>query len=78
MAGAPAQGVEGGLRLARLPYVKTLEQFDFSFQPPINRKLIRELARLAFVERAENLILLGAPRTGKTFLAVALGIKATV
>ena len=38
--------------------VKTLDQFDFSFQPAIDRKLIRELARLAFVERVDNLILL--------------------
>jgi DNA replication protein DnaC len=44
VAGAPTQGVERGLRVARFPYVKTLEQFDFSFQPAIDRKLICELA----------------------------------
>jgi hypothetical protein len=70
------KGVERGLRLARFPYVKTLEQFDFSFQPAIDRKLIRVLVGLAFVERVENLILLGPPGTGKTMLAVAFGIKA--
>src|ERR1700735_163197 len=70
------KGVERGLRLARVPYGKTLEQVDFSFQPALDRQMIRELARLAFVDRAENLILLGPPGTGKTMLAVALGIKA--
>jgi DNA replication protein DnaC len=57
------KGVERGLRLARFPYVKTLEQFDFSFQPAIDRKLIRELAGLAFVERAENLLAASATKT---------------
>ncbi len=53
--------------------MKTLEQFDFSFQPGIDRKVVRELAGLAFVERSENVILLGPPGVGKTHLAVALG-----
>ncbi len=47
------------LKQARLPWVKTLEQFDFTFQPGIDRKVVRELAGLAFVERSENVILLG-------------------
>ena len=74
--GRRLKGVERGLRLARFPYVKTLEQFDLGFQPSIDRKLVRELAGLGFVERGDNLLLLGPPGTGKTMLAVALGIKA--
>jgi DNA replication protein DnaC len=74
--GRRLKGVERGLRLARFPYLKALEQFDFSFQPSIDRKLVRELAGLGFVERGDNLLLLGPPGTGKTMLAVALGIKA--
>jgi len=74
--GRHLKGVEGRLVQARLPWVKTLEQFDFTFQPSIDRKVIRELAGLSFVERAENVVLLGPPGVGKTHLAVALGMKA--
>ncbi|HLW61159.1 MAG TPA: IS21-like element helper ATPase IstB [bacterium] len=62
--------------MARFPYVKTLEAFDFSFQPSIDKKKIHELATGRFIEHAENLILLGPPGTGKTHLAVALALKA--
>jgi len=62
--------------LAKLPYIKTLEAFDFSFQPSIDVKQIRELAACLFVGRAENVVFLGPPGTGKTHLAVALGLKA--
>lgn len=68
--------MESRQKQARLPRVKTLEQFDFSFQPGIDRKVVRELAGLAFVERSENVILLGPPGVGKTHLAGALGVKA--
>ncbi len=61
---------------AWLLWIKTLEQFDFSLLPSIDRKLVRELARLGFVERNENVILLGPPGVGKTHLAVVLGVKA--
>lgn len=62
--------------MAKLPYVKTLESFDFSFQPSIEAKVIRELATCVFIERAENVVFLGPPGTGKTHLSVALGLKA--
>lgn len=70
------RGIEARLRQARLPWVKTLDQFDFDFQPSIDRKQVRELAGLSFVERAHNVILLGPPGVGKTHLAIALGVKA--
>jgi len=75
-SGRHQKGVEARLAMARFPWLKTLEQFEFSFQPSIDRKVVRELASLAFVERAENIILLGPPGVGKTHLAIALGIKA--
>ena len=74
--GRHLHGVESRLKLARLPWVKTLEQFDFAFQPSLDRKVVRELAGLAFVERAANVIVLGPPGVGKTHLAIALGVKA--
>ncbi len=74
--GRHLKGVEGRLLQARFPWVKTIEQFDFGFQPSIDRKVIRELAGLGFVDRAENVVLLGPPGVGKTHLAIALGVKA--
>jgi DNA replication protein DnaC len=70
------RGIETRLRQSRFPWVKTLEQFDFDFQPSLDRKQVRELAGLSFVARAQNVVLLGPPGVGKTHLAVALGVKA--
>ena len=75
-SGRHQKGIEARLRVARFPWVKTLEQFDFSFQPSIDRKVVRELSTLGFVDRAENVIILGPPGVGKTHLAIALGVKA--
>lgn len=74
--GRHRKGVESRLKMARFPWIKTLDQFDFSFQPSIDKKVIRELSTLAFVDRAENVIILGPPGVGKTHLAIALGVKA--
>jgi len=74
--GRHLKGVESRLKMARFPWIKTIEQFDLTFQPSLDPKLIRELAGLSFVERAQNVILLGPPGVGKTHLAVALGVKA--
>jgi len=67
---------EMATRMARLPFVKTLESFDFAYQPSINAKQIKEFAAVRWIANGENLILLGPPGVGKTHLAVALGIKA--
>lgn len=64
------------LAMARFPFQKTLEHFDFKFQPSIDVKVIRELATGRYLEHGENVLLLGPPGVGKTHLAVALGMKA--
>src|SRR5438477_614160 len=62
------------MRSSRLPAVKTLSDFDFSFQPSINRVQIDSLHSLGFVERKENVILLAPPGVGKTHLAISLAV----
>jgi DNA replication protein DnaC len=70
------RGIETRLRLSRFPWIKTLEQFDFDFQPSLDRRQVRELAGLSFVERTQNVVILGPPGVGKTHIAVALGVLA--
>jgi DNA replication protein DnaC len=53
------------LQLAHFPFVKTFEQFDFSFQPSLDERQIRELRSLRFIHEASNVILLGPPGLGK-------------
>jgi len=68
--------LQAAMRSSRLPAVKTLEEFDFSFQPSIKREQIDSLAELSFLERKENVVLLGPPGVGKTHLAIGLAIAA--
>lgn len=70
------QGTQMRLKLAHFPFQKTLEQFDFGFQPSLDQRQIEELATLNFVAEGGNVVLLGPPGVGKTHLAVALGLKA--
>ena len=68
--------LQAARRSSRLPAVKLLGDFDFSFQPSLKREQIESLHTLGFVERRENVILLGPPGVGKTHLAIALAIAA--
>jgi len=61
---------------AKFPFIKTMEEFDFSFQPALKEREVIQLASLAFIERKENLIFLGPPGVGKSHLSVGIGIKA--
>lgn len=61
---------------ARLPMLRTLEGFDFSFQPSLSPARVRELGALSFVQRAENILFVGQPGVGKTHLSLALALQA--
>ena len=68
--------LSSAMRSSCLPAVKTLGEFDFAFQPSIKREQVESLHELGFVERAENVILLGPPGVGKTHLAISLAVAA--
>ena len=64
------------LRLSKLPHHKTIDEFDFSFQPDLDNRKIRDLATLSFIDTKSNVALLGPPGVGKTHLAVGLAVAA--
>ena len=64
------------LKLSGLPHHKTIDEFDFAFQPDLDKRKVRDLASLAFVETKSNVALLGPPGVGKTMLAVSLAVAA--
>ena len=67
---------EKQVQMLGFPIKKTLEDFDFSFQPSIDKRQIEELATMRFLENGENIVFLGPPGVGKTHLASALGMLA--
>jgi len=69
-----ARRLQTAMRSARLPAIKTLADFDFSFQPSVKREQIESLHTLGFLERKENVVLLGPPGVGKTHLALSLAV----
>lgn len=64
------------LKNAKFPFTKSIEAFDFSFQPNIDEKKIKSLSSLDFVNKAENILFIGPPGVGKTHLAVSFGLEA--
>lgn len=59
---------------AAFPFIKTMDDFDFSFQPSINKKELLELTSLGFIDKKENILFVGSSGVGKTHLATAIGI----
>ncbi|MHC4164742.1 MAG: IS21-like element helper ATPase IstB [Planctomycetota bacterium] len=76
LAARENKGLMKRIKAARFPVVKTLEDFDFDFQPRLDVKLVKSLASCDFIEKKHNAILVGQPGTGKTHLALGLGMKA--
>jgi len=76
LAGRAQRAYERRVRAAHLPAAKSLEGFDFAFQPALSARLIQELGTLGFVQTATNIVLLGPPGVGKTHLALALTARA--
>lgn len=74
--GRQQRAQERRFRVARLPFPARLERFDFRFQPTVSERLMRELASLAFLQTATNVVLVGPPGVGKTHLACSLATAA--
>ena len=76
MAFRANRGVRTRIKFAHFPFIKTIEQFDFSFQPTLNKRKVEELFTLRFIDNRENVLFLGPPGVGKSHLAIALGLRA--
>jgi len=76
MADREKRAAERRLKAAKFPVLKTLDTFEFAAQSSINHQLVRELARGEYIDRRENVLMVGNSGTGKTHLATALGFSA--
>jgi len=76
VASRESHGGESRIKAARFPARKTLEEFDFTFQRSVKKQVVEHLGQLDFLHGKENVVMLGPPGTGKTHLAIALGIRA--
>ena len=72
------QVIKGNVKVANFPYIKEMSEFDFSFQPSLDKAKIMDLRTLRFISNAENVIFCGTPGVGKTNLAVSIGIEAAL
>lgn len=70
------RSVNARVSKAKFPMLRTLEEFDFAFQPALSASRLRELAELGFLARAENIVFVGRPGVGKTHLSIALALRA--
>lgn len=61
---------------SKIPYYKTIEDFDYSFQPSVDKRIINDCATCQFIADRRNLVFIGNPGTGKTHLSIGIGIKA--
>lgn len=65
------------LKISHFPFIKTLEDFDFQYQPSLNKQQILDLLSLRFIEQCENVLFIGSSGVGKTHLATSIGIEAS-
>ena len=70
------KSIQSRIKSARFPVLKSLDDFDYAFQPSIDRKKLAELSSLRFIDNKENILFLGPPGIGKTHLSTGLGVQA--
>ncbi len=73
-----ARAMQACVKTANFPFIKTLEDFDFSYQPCVNKQQLYGFRDLRFIENKENILFIGNPGVGKTHLSVSIGIEAAM